>query len=106
LEIQQQDEPPEFIEQHYSALNHTLSKYRKLKKPEILKRILPPTEEEVQATHDFVKLAKANMRKISNQMDIESARRDTARNSPSVSITPPEPDMVREFREAVDAKNE
>lgn len=102
LEIQQQEEPPEFIEQHYTALNYTLSKYRPLSKSEAPVRILPPTDEEVQATKDCCKTALAALRKIGNHKDVELAGRDTARNSPCEGLTPAEPEMVREYRKAVE----
>ena len=101
VEIQQQAEPPEFIEEHYAALNHTLAKYQPLKEPQILRMTLP-TEEEAQATRDCVKIAIRELRRIGNQKDVELASRDTARNSPSESITPVEPEMVREYRETVE----
>ena len=100
--IRNSDEPPNYIDDHFQALNHGLRKFKPIERHPIMDAALP-TEEEAQATKDAVVILKKNMAKIRNQkkMALDALELDSGDSKDK-----PVPEMVMSYKQAVETLKE
>ena len=100
--IRNSDEPPNYIDDHFHALNHGLRKFKPIERHPIMDAALP-TEEEAQATKDAVVILKENMAKIRNQkkMALDALELDSGDSKDK-----PVPEMVMSYKQAVETLKE
>ena len=100
--IRNSDEPPNYIDDHFHALNHGLRKFKPIERHPIMDAALP-TEEEAQATKDAVVILKENMAKIRNQkkMALDALNLDSGDSEDK-----PVPEMVMSYKQAVETLKE
>ena len=100
--IRNSDEPPNYIDDHFHALNHGLRKFKPIERHPIMDAALP-TEEEAQATKDAVIILKENMAKIRNhkKMALDALNLDSGDIEDK-----PVPEMVMSYKQAVETLRE
>ena len=95
--IRNSEEPPQFIDEHYHALNHGLRKFKPLERHPTLD-IPISTEEENQENLRISAICKENLLKIREEKRIAAEGPNSASNDTSEKEVP---EMVMQYEEAV-----
>ena len=97
--IRNSDEPPQFIDDHYHAINHGLRKFKPLERHPIMDVGLP-SEEETEETLRTSATCKENLLKIMVEKKAALERPDSASSDSSEEKAP---EMVMRYEDAVRA---